>query len=222
MIDYPTAVERLTRSWHDVLSPTETGLDRYTPVEYSPLLVMLDEACRSNTGNHKAGAGADPASRSLLDLEAFSLREHIDGTVRAWLSRLSKERQPRDLIEAVNALVGILAAHHAARTITDVEHDRITAMFPRWCDRIWALYLPLVVKELAGACPNPDCEQTQFTDGEGKVGRALIAFYTRNTGQVSARCRACEWTWRSPAELRLLGQWLGASQDDEFLEAVGL
>lgn len=215
------AVEKLTRPWSDVLSPDETGLDKYIPVDYPPLLDMLDEACRANMGERSHGSASDPASRSLLDLEAHALRERIDGTVRTWITHLSRQRPERELKAAVVQLAGVLQAHQAARTITDAEHARISGFFPRWCEQVWRLYDPPVVKELKGSCPNPDCEQSTVTDGDGAVGTSLIAFYVRNTGQVRAKCRSCSWEWGQD-EIRLLGQWLGATQDDEFLKAVGL
>ena len=57
MSDLLHAVEKLTRPWSDVLSPDETGLDRYLPVDYPPLLDMLDEACRTSVSEAGAGAG---------------------------------------------------------------------------------------------------------------------------------------------------------------------
>lgn len=216
------AVDQLTRQWSDVLSPTETGLDKYIPVDYPPLLDMLDDACRANTGEHSSGSASDPATRSLIDLEAHALRERIDGTVRTWIGHLSRQRPERELKAAVIQLAGILQAHQAAGTITAAEHARITEFFPRWCEQVWKIFMPPVVKQLEGQCPNPDCEQDTFVDHEGKSGPALIAFYMPMSNQVRARCRACDWEWRSLSELRLLGQWLGASQDDEFLRAAGL
>lgn len=216
------AVEKLTRPWSDVLSPDETGLDRYLPVDYPPLLDMLDEACRANTGERSHGSASDPASRSLLDLEAHALRERIDSTVRAHVGQLSKSRAERDLKAAVAQLAGILQAHKAAGTITDSDYARVVALFPRWCAQVWTLWDPPVRKELRGACPNPDCEQTTVTARDGSVSSALVAGYVRNTGQVKARCSACGWEWVTVAELRLLGEWLGAEQDTEFLNAVGL
>lgn len=221
MTDWLHAVEKLTRPWSDVLSPRETDSNGYVTVDYAPLLTMLDDACRANTGN-RGGSGADPAERSLLDLQAFTLREHIDGTVRAWISHLSKGRAEKELIPAVMQLAGLLEAHHAARTITDSDYTRLTGFFPRWCAQVWELLDPPVVKQLDGACPNPDCEQTHVTDADGARTSALVAFYTRNTGSAQAKCRACSWQWNTDAELRLLGRQLGAVQDDEFLEAVGL
>lgn len=221
MTDWLHAVEKLTRPWSDVLSPRETDGNGYVTVDYQPLLTMLDHACRANTGN-RGGSGADPAERSLLDLQAFTLREHIDGTVRAWVSHLSKGRAEKDLKAAVVQLAKLLQAHHAAHTITASEFDRITAFFPRWCAQIWALLDPPVVKQLDGACPNPDCEQTTFTDVDGSQSSALVAFYARNTGRVQARCKSCGWEWNTDTELALLGQQLGAVQDVEFLKAAGL
>lgn len=215
------AVEKLTRPWSDVLSPDETGLSKYIPVDYPPLLDMLDEACRNFTSTRSQHAGGETSTRSLLNLEAHALRERIDGTVRTWIGQLSRQRPERELKAAVVQLAGVLQAHQAAKTMTDIEWSRITAFFPRWCEQVWAIFDPPVVKELKGPCPNPDCEQSTVTDRDGTVGTALVAFYVRNTGQVRAKCRACSWEWGQD-KIRLLGEWLGATQDDEFLRAVGL
>lgn len=222
MTDWQHAVEKLTRPWSDVLSPDMTGGNGYMHVNYPPLLDMLDEACRANNGERSHGSGNDPASRSLLDLQAFMLREQIDGTVRAWISHLSKSRAEKELKPAVVQLANLLTAHHAARTVTDSDYTRLTGFFPRWCEQVWVLFDPPIVRELLGACPNPDCEQTKVADVEGVQSSALVAFYARNTGRVQARCRACSWEWNTDTELALLGQQLGAEQDVDFLKAVGL
>ncbi len=216
------AVEKLTRPWSDVLSPDETGLDRYLPVDYPPLLDMLDEACRTSVSEAGAGAGGAASTRSLLNLEAHMLRNNIEGAVKTWIVYLSKGRPDRDLKTAVAQLAGILQAHKAAGTITDADYVRVSGFFPRWCAQVWTLWDPPVQKELRGACPNPDCEQTTVTARDGSVSSALVAGYVRNTGQVKAQCSACGWEWVTVAELRLLGEWVGAEQDHDFLNAVGL
>ena len=154
-------------------------------------------------------------------MEAHMLREHIDGQVRSFIRDLSKGRVDRDLKAAVVQLAGILNAHHAAKTIPDVQHNRVSACFPKWCEQIWRIFEPAVVKELIGQCPNPDCEQSAHVDELGMKGSALIAFYVRGTESVRAKCRACGWLW-DQGQLRLLGEWLGATQDDDFLLAAGL
>lgn len=214
------AIEKLTKPWHDVLSPAETGLPGYTTIDYPPMLDMLNQACRGNIGERGAGA-SDPATRSLLNAEAHTLREQIDGTVRAWIGQLGRRKAEADLKSAILQLAGILHAHHAAHTITDVDHARILAFFPRWCERIWRLYDPPVEKSLDGACPNGDCGQTHTLDAEGGTIRALVAYYHRGSGTVQAKCRACGWEW-GPDQVRLLGLHLGATQDESVIRAAGL
>ncbi len=221
-IDVDNAIAKLTRPWTDVLSPRETNLNTYTPIDHAPLLDMLDAICRSSYGAGVAGASSDPASRNLLNLEAHALREHIDGTVRAWLGELSKHRAESELKAAIVQLGGILNAHHAAATITDREYQRITGFFPRWCERIWRLFDPPTIKELEGSCPNLDCEMTRWADGAGATGTALIAFYVKGTMDVRASCRSCGWGWVGPAQLAVLGRHLGAEQDEDMLRAAGL
>lgn len=221
MTDVDYAITRLTEPWSDVLSPQETGRDRYITLDYKPMLDMLDDACRSGIGGQPSSGRTDPAGRSLLDLQAFELREHIDGTVRAWIGKLGREKPAAELKDAVRQLSGILHAHHAAGTIPDSEHDRIRAFFPRWCEKISRIYDPPVEKELDGACPNAECEQTHWVNRDGDQAAALIAFYHRGSGLVQAKCRACGWTW-GPDAVRLLGKHLGASQDEAVIEAAGL
>jgi hypothetical protein len=216
-----SAIARLTRPWTDVIPPDDTR-NAYTPVDHPAMLDMLNDLCRSSYGAGASGASSDPAARSLLNLEAVQLREHIDGTVRAWHLELSKSRAPSNVKDALTSLAGILNAHHAANSIQSTEYDRIMRFFPRWCGQIWRLYDPPTVKELAGACPNPDCEQERYDDGAGNTGAALVAWATRGTGEVKARCRVCGWEWDDPAQLALLGRHLGATQDEEVLRAAGI
>jgi hypothetical protein len=215
------AVEKLTRPWSDVLSPDETGLDRYLPVDYPPLLDMLDEACRANTGERSHGSASDPASRSLLDLEAHMLRNNIEGAVKTWIVHLSKGRAERDLKAAVVQLAGILQAHKAAGTITDADYVRVSGFFPRWCEQVWTIFDPPKVLELNGTCPNPDCGQSKFTDRSGDVGSALVVFHKGTEGSAYAKCRACGWEW-DRSQMVLLGQHIGATQNHEVISAAGL
>lgn len=219
MNDTTIALEKLTRPWSDVLSPKESGTDRYIPVEYPPLLDMLDEACRSSYGAGASGASSDPASRNLINLEAHGLREHIDGTVRAWVRELSKQRPESELKDTLGQLAGILNAHHAAHTITDTEHERISAFFPRWCERIWSLFDPPTVKDLIGACPN--CSETKYTALDGSKASALIAYFWKGI-RPEAKCQSCGFHWSGERELLELGYHIGATQDEEALRDMGV
>lgn len=219
MNDTTTAIEKLTRPWTDVLSPRESGTDRYISVDYAPLLDMLDEACRSSYGAGASGASSDPSARNLLNLEAHGLREHIDGTVRAWIGELSKSRPERELKDAVTQLAGILKAHHAAHTITDAEHDRISGFFPRWCERIWSLFDPPTVKDLKGACPN--CSETEYVAQDGSKSTALIAYYWRGI-RPEAKCNGCGEHWTGEKQLLELGYHIGATVDEEALREMGV
>ena len=213
------AIEKLVTGWTDVLSPAETNTGKYMPVEYPPLLDMLDEACRANIGGSPTPGRTDPSSRSLIDLEAHGLREHIDGTVRTWVSELGRQPAKRPLKDAVRQLAGILNAHHAAGTITDLEHERILAFFPRWCDRIWRLYDPPVVKELSGACSN--CNESTYDALDGSRMTALIAYYWKGI-RPEAKCQRCGERWVGERELLNLGYHIGATVDEEALREMGV
>jgi len=217
--DADVSIRKLVAPWSDVLSPKETGTGRYQPVDYPPLLDMLDEACRSNIGGVPTAGRSDPSARNLLNLEAHMLREHIDGTVRAWLRELSKARAEVELKSAVTQLAGVLNAHHAAGTMPDSEWERISRFFPRWCDRIWQLFDPPVVKELAGACPS--CTETTFTSLDGSKTTALIAYYWKGI-RPEAKCQRCGEHWEGERSLLELGYHLGATVDEDALKEMGV
>lgn len=212
-------VRKLTAPWSDVLSPKETGTGRYVPVDYPPLLDMLDEACRSNVGGVPSAGRTDPSARNLLNLEAHMLREHIDGTVRAWIRELSKERAAAELKSAVTQLSGVLHAHRSAGTIPDSEWERIARFFPRWCNRIWQLFDPPVVKELVGACPN--CAETVHSSLDGSKTTAMIAYYWKGI-QPEAKCQRCGERWEGERALLELGYHLGATVDEDALREMGV
>lgn len=213
-----TALDELTKPWTDILSPRETGTGKYVPVDYPPLLDMLREAIGSSLGKTRSGVSSD-AERSLLNLQAFQLWEHIDGTVRAWWQEVSKDRCPTELKVALRELAGRLHALHASNQIPTSRHEHITAQFPRWRTRIWEMFDPPVIKELDGACPA--CEATAFYAPDGGKMRALVAYYWKGI-HPEAKCQCCGEKWVGAAQLVSLGKVLGATMDEEVLRAAGV
>lgn len=213
-----TAVHKLTRPWSDVLGPRESGTGKYRPVDYKPLLTMLAEAKASSLG--RTSAGRSPAAeRSLLNLEAFTLWEDIDGRVRSWLSELSKERHRGELPELVVRLAGLVKALHAANQIPDSTADRIAGLFPRWCDRIWGLFDPPTVKNLVGACPA--CSAVEYVALDGAKTTALIAYYWKGL-TPEAKCQCCGEHWAGEKALLELGWHIGATVDETALREMGV
>lgn len=212
------AINDLTRPWTDVLTPKESGTGKYQPIDYPPLLDMLKDAIRSSLGKTESGRSPD-AERSILNLKAFDLYDHIDGTVRAWWQELSKTRCPADLKEALTALSGVMQAAHASGQIKESHYQHMQNMFPRWKARVWELFDPPVVKELIGECPN--CEASAHEDAEGKRGSALIAYYWKGL-QPEAKCQVCGEHWIGEAQLLSLGRVLGASVDEDALRDMGV
>lgn len=201
MSDWLHAVEKLTRPWSDVLSPRETDSNGYVTVDYAPLLTMLDDACRSNTGN-RGGNGADPSQRSLIDVRAFDLREHIDGTVRSWVLQLSRGRVQGDLKTAVIQLAGLVRAHHASQTITDTDFARVTGLFPLWVEQVWGIVDPPNRREVQSRCPKCLVEWMPVDEGSQ---RAVWIEYRESLADAAASCRACGASWVGLVALREIG-----------------
>ncbi len=213
-----TAVDILTKPWTDVLTPQESGTGKYHPITYPPMLDMLSEAKGSSLGGTGAGRSPD-AERSLINLKAFSLYEHIDGTVRAWWRETSKERCPEDLRVALLKLFGTLNALVASHQIPESRYGHITGQFPRWRTQIWELFDPPVVKELIGSCPN--CEATVHTNADDERTTALIAYYWKGI-RPEAKCQSCGEQWTGEGQLIILGRVLGANMDEDALREMGI
>lgn len=217
-IDLQTAVEALTRNWSDVLSPKESGTGKYQPIDYPPLLDMLAEAKSSSLG--KTGAGRSPdAERNILNLAAFSLWEHIDGSTRAWIRELSKSQAEPELKAAVTQLAGMMKAAHASHQMKDDRYHHMVAMLKRWRTQIWELFDPPVVKDLIGSCPN--CGESVSVNLEGGKTTALIAYYWKGI-KPEAKCQCCGERWEGPSQLISLGRVIGAEVDEEALREMGV
>lgn len=217
-ISTDAAVEKLTRPWSEVLGPRESGTGTYRPIDHPALLTMLAQAKSSSLGKTAAGRSPD-AERSLLNLEAFGLWEHIDGSVRAWLRELTTARPEPDLRDALLQLAGLLKALHASHQIQVTRLTHITAQFSRWCTRIWDLFDPPTVKSLIGACPA--CGATRYEAADGSMESALIAFYWKGL-TPQAKCQGCGECWSGERSLLELGYHIGASVDEAALKEMGI
>lgn len=218
MSDSENAINVLTHAWTDVLSPRESGTGKYQPIDYPPLLDMLKEAIGSSLG--KTGAGRSPdAERNIMNLKAFALWQHIDGTTRAWLHDLSKQRPSGNLKHALVQLWGLLDALHASNQIKESRYLHIVEQFPRWRAQIWEMFDPPIVKDLIGACPN--CNETSYRNLENAKSPALIAYYWKGI-QPEAKCQCCGERWVGESQLISLGRVLGASVDEEALHEMGV
>jgi hypothetical protein len=216
--DLQNTVDVLTKPWTDVLSPKESGNGTYRAIDYPPMLDMLREAIGSSLGKTQSGKSPD-AERSLLNLQAFQLWEHIDGTTRAWILDLSKERSPQELKPALNHLAGLIKALHASHQIDDNRQTHIIATVTRWRAQIWELFDPPVIKTLTGPCPN--CTETHYIAIDGSKTTALIAYYWKGL-TPEAKCQRCGEHWSGERELLELGYHIGAIADESTLREMGV
>jgi len=213
-----TALDELTKPWNDVLSPKESGTGHYMAIDYPPLLDMLREAVGSSLGKTQSGKSPD-AERSILNLQAFSLWEHIDGTTRTWLRELSTMRPEPELKAALIQLGGLLQALHASNQIKEQRWLHIIAQFPRWRRQVWEMFDPPRVKELTGECPN--CNETAYYALDGARSTALIAYYWKGL-TPEAKCQRCGEHWTGETQLLSLGRVLKATIDEVALKEMGV
>jgi hypothetical protein len=210
--------QQLTQPWEEVLSPQETKRDGYTTIYHDALLDMLHDAKVSSTGMTEAGR-SDASSRNLLNLAAYQLWEGIDGSARAWIRELSRQRAERDLKDAVMQLARIANALWRTGQMDEPQYARLVAMVGKWRADIEAIFDPPVVKEIKAACPR--CANTHYIDGEGSRSAAIILTYSRQF-EPRGECRRCMKVWEGERELLELGFSIGANMNPDELRDMGV
>lgn len=207
----------LTEKWTDVLSPTATGRDGYTSIDYEPLLDMLRQSISSSTGKTDSGRSAVDA-RSVMNVAAFDLWERIDGITRSWIRDLGNVKPAKELKDAVTQLHRIITDLWRTNQIEERKYLRIGGMFEQWREQIWAQYDPPTVKQLTGACPN--CHETHNINPDGDRNTALYAFFWKGY-RPQAQCRGCSEEWTGVEQLVELAKAIGANIDIVTLRQMG-
>lgn len=210
--------QQLSQPWEEVLSPQETKRDGYTTVQHEALLDMLHDAKVSSTGRTQAGR-SDAASRNLLNLAAYQLWEGIDGSARAWIRELSKQRAERELKAAVWQLATIAETLWRTGQMDERQYSRIVSMVGKWRSDIELMFDPPVVKEIKAPCPR--CANTHYIDGEGARSAAIILTLSRQM-EPRGECRRCLKVWEGERELLELGFSIGANMNREELRDLGV
>lgn len=207
-----TAVDRLTKPWTDVRSVE----GEYKAVDYEPLLDMLKAAISSSSGRTDSGR-SDAHARNVMNLNAFTVWERIDGQTRAWLKELHTAA-PRDLKDAVTKLHVHVRNLWASHQIQESVYLRLGVLAQRWTDDIWAIFDPPVTKEILGACP--ECGECDQFGPEGERSAAITAYYWRGSDPV-AQCQRCQKEWAGRSQLVQLAYRIGARVDEEALHEMG-
>lgn len=189
------AVVRLTEE-HTELVDGATGT-------CGPLLLMLWEARYPNLGGTKGGAGTG----DILDLQAMTMYENIDGIVRSWLNHF-REHSTGELIDLTKRLYVVLQAEHAGARLEDP--DRMFSMFPKWVAQIEDYFDPPKEYELTADCP--ECGSGRIANEDGamkwavrvpvKIGRAVVA-----------ECHACGRMWAGRDDLTELAEAMDIEVD---------
>ncbi|MCW2287023.1 hypothetical protein EDF60_1674 [Leucobacter luti] len=204
MQDTERAVERLTEI-HTEMFDGAAGIS-------APLLELLREARYPNLGRTKGGGG----SGDMLDTQAVSMYENIDGIVRAWLAHF-REPHAGELVPLTRRLHEVLRAEHAGGRLEDAE--KLFSMFPQWVAQIDDYFDPPKEYELTAPCP--ECEAERIPEGEepkpGKPDERPYKWAVRvpiKVGRaVVAECHACGRMWGGRDQLTQLGEAMSAEVD---------
>lgn len=164
-----------------------------TGVTFEPLIVMLENAVATG-GEHSRGGGTDPATRSVVAVDALDMLRRMDsaiGPIVGGMPRLWRFR----------AVYYWAAEQHVQRWL-----DR----FERWANEVWAMFEPPKTRPLRNlACPV--CGSTGHVTSDGSALSAVV-LYVDGEGSY-AECRNCGKTWVGWAGLVLLGLAAGTEPD---------
>lgn len=196
MNDVERAVERLTEN-HSEIVGDQAGV-------CEPLLLMLWEARYPSLGKGSSSGGGEG---SMLNQQALSIYEHIDGVVRAWLTHY-REHATGDLIPLVKRLHQVLLTEDAGGRLED--RDRMYGMFQQFVTQIETCFDPPPEKELMGACPG--CEATH-SEGENGEQRRAVRMIVNPGHALVAECHACGKLWAGQDALTELAESMGAVID---------
>lgn len=208
------AVHDLVHSWTDVVTIGRT----YQAVDHDPLLVTLRQTIRSNPGGSTAGA-SDDATRNVLNLEAFTIWEHITIDVRT-LTRNHTRDNPNPLLGlAIQRLAERLDAAHHTNQIPEHEYLSAVRKANGWRTRIWALLHKPREVEITAPCPIDECSARWVQTADGDIQSALVAYY-QHGGEETARCRACGTAWDGRHALIRLGEMIDAPIDRDTVNEL--
>lgn len=212
MIDVERAVERLTTAHVEMID----GI----AAQCEPLLVMLREARYPNLGRTRGGGG----NGDVLDMQAITMYENIDGIVRSWINHYRVRAEP-ELTDAVRQLHDIINTEYAGDRLEDP--DRMFGMFGIWVQQIEDRFDPPHEYEITVPCPaivadsGEKCGAERIPIGDEpepgkpddrphkwavrvqvKTGRALVA-----------ECFSCEAIWVGDKALGELAEAMGVVVD---------
>jgi hypothetical protein len=195
---------------------TAEHVDTRSGQRMPPLLAQLRTAFHSSLGKTHDGHSA-AFERSVMNLEAFTIYEDLDGKIAALWLMATETGRLRGSPEA--NLQGWYLAFSAAWGFGEVTNAQVLLALTRlngYVRRIEDLFDPPMVWEILAPCP--DCRTRHFV-GSGVQTSALYVSYRRGSELVGS-CRACHATWSGDAQLVGLAKAIGATIDVDALRVA--
>lgn len=190
-------------------------------LDRAPLMADLRRAISGDMGRSAARGASNPETRSVLDLDAFTMYEDISGRVDAFYKALTGSR-PRETPEAtLRAWYVAFRAFFLSGHYTPAQALRVEKQLGRFVYRIQSYLDPPRMKELIGACPIDGCGKEFHRADGGSVQSALYASYKAGE-QPFAKCRACGSEWVGVGPLVILGRHIGATANEDALREMGV
>lgn len=185
---------------------------------FPPLVDMLRAMVAPSSGRTVGGAN-DPSARSVINVQALDLLEHIQDVTRAWL-REWRVQVAGELGLDLRGFWDRLHMLHRTGVLDQDTFEHLAAYPDVWAARIWDQVEPPLTRTLRGSeCPK--CGVGKVTSGEGESADNLTVTYRRGQ-EVTAECRAagCGGIWVGRSGLIELGRALGVELDMTALEEM--
>lgn len=193
-------VDRLTRTYQEVVEQEIDGKRQTVKIAQKPLLDQLEESIYSTQTTVRRG-GALASERNVIDASAYMLRETIADTISRMLKPYHK---PVTQSMKTGLRRWYVAFKHDVETNRPSEKVVWHAIKETgsWIRAIETKFDPPVTLEVTRPCPNCDYKHV-YTEDNDQVA-AVVITWQKSFDKSEAICRACGQRWYGESELRKL------------------
>lgn len=207
MTDLSEAMGRLIDPW-TMTVPVDGG----TRTQHFPPLVDMLKGMVAPSSGRTVGGVNDPSARSVINIQALDLLEHIQDVTGAWLQEWRVQRAG-DLKLDLRGFWDRLHTLHRVGDLDDDLFERLTVVPDQWATKIWDQVDPPLRLPLRGL-PCPRCGRGKWASEHGdQVDNVMVEWRAGLEPTASCQWGDCAAIWVGDQGLEDLGAEAGMDVD---------